>query len=208
MPFEKFLNAYNCTEDRTPGSPPKIKGTVGEVVAKVIAGLGGKTFEEGLYRVLRGDEVIEATQAAWAIFPQHAKTIVVFGYDWQGRQFAADAKRMSDGLPQVLLLDVSYGEVFEVPCDPITFHNTEAVEYPDDTLGRAGFQEWKASNPTAIQHSECVGYEVSPFLGGEDDMENMEVSDLSVYWHLCGEIRSQIEDLDDGDEISDISIDD
>lgn len=208
MPFEKFLAAFNCTEDRSPGPPPKIKGSLAEVVSQVTTELGGKTFEDGLYRVLRGDEVVEATQAAWAIFPQQAKTCVVFAYDWLGRMFAADATRSEDGLPLVLLLEVGTGDALAVPLNPIAFHDEELVGYADEALARSYFQEWKQENPDPIPHHQCVGYKVPLFLGGEDDLENLEASDLSVYWHICGELISQIEDLEDGDEISDISIDD
>ncbi len=207
MPFEKFLAAYQCTEDRTPGPPVEIPGIAGELVNKIVAQLGGKTFQEGLFRILRGDEVVMATQAAWEMFPDHAKRILVFGYDWLGRQFVVDIDRVENGLPQVLFLEIGTGDALEVPCDPITFINNELVDYPEETLAKSFFQEWKAENPAALAHNECVGFKVPLFLGGEEEIDNLEVSDLAVYWHLCGELLSQIDDLDDGTDIGEISID-
>jgi Domain of unknown function (DUF1851) len=36
---------------------------------------------------------------------------------------------------------------------------------------------------------QCVGYQVPLFLGGKDSLENLEITDLDVYWSLSGQLR-------------------
>ncbi|TWT34793.1 T6SS immunity protein Tdi1 domain-containing protein [Blastopirellula retiformator] len=159
-------------------------------VCSVLKNLGGKTFNDGLYRVLRADEVEEATEAGCLAFPELAQHITVFGYDWLGRQFAADAGRRSKGMPQVLMLGFGTGSALQIPVDPIAFHNDELVDYPDDALAKPFFLQWQAAARAKLKHYQCAGYKVPLFLGGAGDVDNLEVTDLSVYWHLCGQLRN------------------
>jgi hypothetical protein len=49
--------------------------------------------------------------------------------------------------------------------------------------------QWLAAHPAAIQFDECVGSKVPLFLGGVDGVENLDVTDLDVYWTLTGQLR-------------------
>ncbi len=47
------------------------------------------------------------------------------------------------------------------------------------------FNEWfEANGNFVLPHNKCVGYKVPLFLNGEDDIENLEVSDMEVYWEI------------------------
>lgn len=46
-------------------------------------------------------------------------------------------------------------------------------------------EEWfEANNNFVLPINKCVGYKVPLFLNGEDDIENLEVSDMEVYWEI------------------------
>jgi hypothetical protein len=50
-----------------------------------------------------------------------------------------------------------------------------------------------------------VGYRVPLFLGGSDTLENLEVTDLDVYWTICGQLRLAAAQLPEGTAIKGIS---
>jgi len=43
-----------------------------------------------------------------------------------------------------------------------------------------------------------MGYRKPLFLGGSDEVENLEVSDLDVYWHIMGQIIRKTKGLPQG----------
>ena len=109
-----------------------------------------------------------------------ANIIKVFGYDWMGRHFAVDTRNGT-----VLLMEPGTGEVLSLPTDFVDFHNTEIVEFSDDCLAAGFFSEWyEASGHYELLHSQCAGYKVPLFLNGQDTLDNLEVSDMEVYWEI------------------------
>ncbi len=204
--FNRFISAYECTEERPAAEISLNQESNLSCIKSVLNELGGKTFNEGLYRVLLPSEIEQATNAARLAFPELAERITVFGYDWLGRKFAVDTGRLSKGVEQVLMLEVGAGEAMQIPADPIAFHNNELVEFPDDALAKPFFEEWKMIGKKSLCHDQCVGYKIPLFLGGADEISNLEISDLSIYWHVCGQLRNKTWTLPEGHSISDIKI--
>ena len=114
-----------------------------------------------------------------------------------------DLGRSDGGQPQVLLLEPGTGEALEIPVPFSTFHDGELVDYADAALAAEFFEAWSAQHPSALPLSpdQCVGYKVPLFLGGHDDVANLEVSDLDVYWTICGQLRRQVKVLPPGTPI-------
>lgn len=120
-----------------------------------------------------------------------AGRLLVFGYDWLGRLFAFDRRRIEAGEPLVAILEPGTGQVLEVPEHFAGFIGTELVEYPDAALASGFYGEWRAKGGTPPKPSECVGYVKPLFLGGEDSVENLEIIDLDVYVSTCGQLEAQ-----------------
>jgi hypothetical protein len=59
-------------------------------------------------------------------------------------------------------------------------------------------QRWLASGGATPGHTQCVGYRKPLFLGGADKLENLELSDLDVYWHLMGQLIAKTKGLPRG----------
>ena len=206
MTLAPFSNKFKITADAG-NSDIALPPDCGDPkCSEIIAAFGGKTFCYGLYRILRGDQISEATEAMEGVFPEFSKRIVPFGYDWLGRYFAVDLGRISGGAPQVLMLEVGAGEAMQIPTSIEDFHNIELVNYVDDALAFLFWNQWRENNSKPLAYSTCVGYKVPLFLGGADDLTNLEIIDLSVYVHICGQLRSKILSLPAGQTIRRISM--
>lgn len=173
---------------------------------KCIDILGGKTFNEGVYRVFRNDQVHAATLAIERAFPEYVGRILAFGYDWLGRHFVVDFKRTEKSKPLILMIEPGSGEAFEIPVSIVDFHNVELVEYAADALAMKAFSMWMEKTKQPIEPDKCVGYQVPLFLGGQDTIDNMECIDLEVYIEICGQLRNKTLHLNTDQKIGEIKI--
>lgn len=153
----------------------------------------GASFDGGLYRVHDDRSGPQALAIIADAFPEFAQRACPFGYDWLGRQFAVDEGRVVGGRPQVLLLEPGTAEALEIPVSFSELHDEELIDHIDAALAADFFASWSTSNADSLPllRTQCVGYKVPLFLGGEDTVENLEVSDLDVYWSICGQLRRQ-----------------
>lgn len=58
----------------------------------------------------------------------------------------------------------------------------------------------------SLTENQCYSFKTPPILGGEYEVANTEICDLSVHYSLFGQIHSQIKDLPDGTRIGRIRI--
>lgn len=164
--------------------------------------LGGGSFNQGLYRVIRASDAGAWNARVAVAFPDFASRITCFGFDWLGRVFAVDPKRVEDGQPGVVMFEPGTGEALEVPCNIASFHDEELIEYSDAALASDFHQRWLKSGGGAPQYDQCVGYKKPLFLGGADEVSNLELSDIDVYWHVMGQLITKAKGLPPGTPIS------
>ncbi|MET4539521.1 hypothetical protein ABIE37_001293 [Arthrobacter bambusae] len=198
--LEIFGKRFDVT-DGIPGSPE----SVGNNVAYLFGRYGGCTFNGGLYRVHSTESFRKASTMVTEAYPEFGFPLIPFGFDWLGRQFVLDL-RSGDVDPEILLLEPGTGEALEIPRKFSTYHDDELVRDPEPSLCVSFFNEWKSENPADLAFDQCVGYKVPLFLGGEDYVHNLEVSDVEVYWSLMGELRLATMNLAPGTRISGIEI--
>lgn len=105
------------------------------------------------------------------------------------------------------MLEPGTGQALEIPASFVGFHDGELVDYADSALAENFFDNWAASNPGSLPlgRDKCVGYKVPLFLGGPDTMDNLELSDIEVYWSISGQLIRATENLPAGGPISGIS---
>lgn len=167
--FKKFYDFAGLNEQKT----------VDDIV-EFMNNFAGKTFLNGLYRVHNKEDIAKWNEILKNAFPKFENEIQVFGYDWLGRNFALDKKRNI-----VLIFEPGTGEILNTQENFINFHNNEIVQYHDACLASNFFDEWFDKNGNYIlQHNECAGYKIPLFLNGKDTIENLEVSDMEVYWEI------------------------
>lgn len=173
-----------------------------QVVFKVIEVLGGRSYGGGVYRVLLATEIGPWAQRVTLCFPGFEKRITCFGYDWLGRLFAEDSSRVVDGLPGIVMFEPGSGEALEIPANILTFHDEELIHYRDAALATEFFQEWLGHGGKSPALEECIGYKRPLFLGGKDRLENLELCDIDVYWHISSQLIRQVRGLPEGAKIN------
>ena len=165
---------------------------------ELLARFGGASFKHGLYRSVRASEVADWNARVCLGFPEFAGRIACFGYDWQGTAFATDSWRLEQGEPGVVMFDPGAGEALQVPANIRTFHEVEMVDYPDAALAANAYTDWRNAGGAEPAYDQCVGYKTPLFLNGKDDLQNRELSDLEVYWHLMGQLITRVKELPHG----------
>lgn len=149
-------------------------------VEEFIDQYNGQTFLNGLYRLHYKKDIKKWTDIIEKTFPMVKGKISAFGYDWQGRHFAIYSETNT-----VILLEPGTGEVFDTGYDYQEFHNKEIPNNHITCLASEYFQEWfEANNHFILPHDKCVGYKIPLFLNGKDELSNLEISDMEVYWEI------------------------
>lgn len=195
--FDRFLAAFAVSDGPGLVVPPLVM-----TVGSWLDAAGGRTFEDGLYRVHTRTSARAADALVRAAFPEFAGRLACFGFDWLSRQFATDAGRGSDGNPEVMLFEPGTGEALEIPVPFSRFHDEELIDYTEEALARSFFNQWRHAGGPVPEVTECVGYQRPLFLGGQDVVANLELSDLDVYWTILGQLRRQAKGLPGGTPIT------
>lgn len=152
----------------------------------------GVSFNNGLYRAHLISDIGQRTALCVEAFPPLENAVVCFSSDWMGRQFAVDYTR-PEGQKAILLCDSGTADVFEIPYTFMEFHDSALIDDEETLLSSASYREWldAGGRPPGLQ--ECIGYKVPLFLNGEDALENLEVTDMEVYWSINAQIIARIQ---------------
>ena len=205
--FEAFQQNFTPDPDRIPDTADSLSNIGIPGLAELFARFGGVGFNRGLYRVIRASDARVWNARIALGFPKFTNRITCFGYDWLGRVFAADVQRLEQGQPGVLMFEPGTGKALVVPANVQTFHDEELARDADPALAINFHNEWLTNGGAAPAYAECVGYKTPLFLGGADDFENIELSDIDVYWHLMGQLIAKTRHLPAGTRIRRITID-
>ena len=108
----------------------------------------------------------------------------------------------------MLLLEIATGQALEVPDTFLGFHEQELVDYADAALAVSFAEEWTSTGQRMPGPDECVGYRVPLFLGGRDDVTNLELTDAEVYWSVTGQLVRQVQNLPPGTPIGSVTMED
>jgi hypothetical protein len=184
------------------------KGVFGEGLVPDLPGLaqffedyGGASFENGLYRIIRPVDLIRWQERIELAFPEFADRAVCFAYDWAGNVFALNIERLEDGKAGVTLFEPGIGEVLQIPSNLQTFHENGLIEFGEAALNIDFYKKWQATGGKAPAYDQCVGYRKPLFLSGVDEVENLEISDLDVYWHIMGQLIHKTRGLPPGTSV-------
>jgi len=200
--FETFRQNFRI-ESRAPTDGNSLLNTRIPGLNELLDSFGGASFKQGLYRIIRAQDL-----AAWNArvnlgFPEAAGRITCFGYDWQGTAFAVDTERLEEGQPGVLMFEPGTGEILEIPANIETFHDALVIENPDAALtANIYVEDWLATGGAQPAYDQCIGYKKPLFLGGEDDISNQELTDLEVYWHIMGQVMAKVKGLPPGTPVN------
>jgi hypothetical protein len=121
--------------------------------------------------------------------------------------FALDNKRMEDDQASVLMFEIGTGQVLEIPSNLESFHERGLMEFGEAALAISFHEKWLNTGGAAPHYDQCIGYKMPLFLGGKDEVENLETSDIDVYWHLIGQLVRKAKGLPEGTPVH-VSLDD
>lgn len=196
--FERFIRNFPM-DGRLPtdsGNFPldsKIRG-----LSELLSSFGGASFKHGLYRIIRASEVADWNERVCLGFPKFTGRITCFGYDWQGTAFATDTWRLEQGEPGVVMFEPGTGQALQIPANIRTFHEVELMEDEEAALAANMYADWRGAGGAEPAYNQCIGYKEPLFLNGKDEIENLELSDLEIYWHFMGQLIVQVKDLPPG----------
>jgi hypothetical protein len=203
--FERFKKHFSGSREMDTGNATPLESAP-KSVQTLLKDFAGRSFENGLYRVLVPVAVPRSTTIATEAFPDFRGRILCFAYDWLGRFFAVESTRLVNEEPAVLILEPGTGEALEVPCDISNFHDYELVDHADAALASTFFAEWLRHGNAPPKYGQCVGYKRHLYLGGEDSVRNLELIDLEVYWGIAAQLLSQTKRLPVGTKIGQIKL--
>jgi hypothetical protein len=165
-------------------------------------GACGRSFGRGLFRFHDGGSGPVAQDLVHEAFPDLAGHADVLAFDWLGRQFVvADSVASTMGEPEVAILDPA-AMSREGIVAPDQFLRAFQSSVMLEALHTHLFERWRvavASN--GLDFDRCVGLKVPLFLSATLTLENLEESDLSVYWSICTQLWQKAKDLPEGTAI-------
>lgn len=209
MELSRFLRHYKVTHDAgNVPTPARVKQRVDDEFLSCLEQLGGKTFNHGIYRVYRGDQLEESSKAVEKVFEDVRKEVIVFASDWSGRQFGLDFTELISGKPSVACFDLGGPDSFCTDQSILDFHNRALVDQTDAALAQQFYKQWRKKHREDIAPDQCAGYKVPLFLGGKDIVANLELTDMEVYLELTAQLWHKVKDLPEGTPIGEILLED
>jgi hypothetical protein len=166
--------------------------TVANGFTECMTRFGGESFNDGVFRFHLISDIGRWTGIVREAFPSYQSRLICFAYDWLGRHFAIDLLRKEGNQCLILLAEPGTGETLEIPATLENFLDIELVDHADSATACNFYQEWRVSGGARPTAGQCVGYKVPLFLGGVDDLPNLEVTDMDVYWSIHGQILNRI----------------
>ena len=151
--------------------------------------LGGATFSEGVYCLIKPQEVGRRSAMLAEIFPEHADT-ACFGSDWLGRHYVISQSYRVSSEPGVLFLDPARGKVIQVPATFRRFHANMLAEQWRGLLDETLYARVRKRSGPAT-YATCYGYKLPPRLGGDESTDNLELWDAEVYLACIGHALAQ-----------------
>ena len=171
--IKKYKNQKKLIESQTVGS-----FTLNNELNELFQQFGGFSFDKGIFRIHNFETSQKWTDIVCQSFPKYSDRIIVYGFDWLGRQFAKDMNKEF-----TYLFDIATGEDLQLEQSLSDFFNIELVDYGDETLDISGFSAWNSEN-VELKFNEVVAYKIPLWLGGKDNPSNLEIEDAEVNWEI------------------------
>jgi len=172
----------------------------------VNSALAGTTWSGGLFRW----HDVESERAGRGLVSEYfqlpPERFELFGFDWAGRQYAVEYRRGELQSEFVLQFDPAAGAALQLAA-PASVFERQIDELGEEVLNARLFRAWQVVNPTIheVAFSECVGTNVPLFLGGQESVENLGLTDIEVYWTLVGQLFKATRDMPPGARVAGIT---
>ncbi|WP_024858245.1 T6SS immunity protein Tdi1 domain-containing protein [Ruminococcus albus] len=170
--FEKIL-----------GTSEKVGATSCADKEELLEIAAGNSFLDGLFTFFRKEDVKKWQKIFREVFPALKEELAFFGYDWLGRLYFVDSA--TDNVKMVDAFDCE----FYATDMPFESFLDDIVDDPDGFLAAEFYEEWVDENGDPdLKYGSCIGYKVPLFLNGAENIDNLDVTDLEVYWTITGDL--------------------
>ena len=143
-----------------------------------------ESFASGLFRVVDSNNLEYFKGLVQSCFSELSDDIRVIGFDWLGRIFVSSDTSDS----KIYMCDAGSHEILEIPLGIKEFLNNEIPEYPDELFALDFYKEYISQGGTSPSYNQCIGYKIPLFLGGSDDLSNIEQIDFDVFWTIMTQL--------------------
>ena len=154
---------------------------------------GGEIYAHGLFHMLTFEGALKWNELMTAeYFSDLNNQLYCFAITWQGCVMAINLAN-----DEVYLFDPATAEYFSIEDTSLaefwgeSFHEIEhEAFYPEDfqaTLSALGLR--------SVPENQGIGHKISLFLGGKDEMENLELIDTEVLWETQIQIAETINEI-------------
>lgn len=167
----------------------------------IISEFGGCTINHGLFRFHTLGSSFIWTKYVTNYFADHSDAFYCFGFDWMGRQFAMSTAKKD----VVYMFDPATVEVFVLNQNLKNFLFENLLETDVDSFEKEYFNVLNA-NKNDLAIGDCYGYTTPLFLGGGDEMANISVTDMEVYWEINFQLYNKIKNLPIGTKVNKVTI--
>jgi hypothetical protein len=186
-----YLNRYNEVGLSALANLPELY--------ELFENLSGTAFENGLFKIHSYGSFYSWTQIAFEYFKKYRGNSYCFAFDWVGRQYAVNYNK---GKTLILMLDPATAEVFELEANIESFLNEEIEEFKIGVLEFEKFRVLSERTAFKLNFGQCMGFKKFLFLGGKDELNNLEVVDMEVYWELNYQVFCKTNGLPPGTSIN------
>ena len=201
--LDNFINHFHITNSEENVLGNDINTDHSEILRPLIQIYGGKTLNNGLYRIHTFKSSLFWSSVIAEYFTKYTNKIHPFGFDWMGRQFCINAENQK----KLLMFDPATGENFVLEQDLLALHDDDFVKETDDMLGIDLFNRLlEYYDLNEISYEECLGYKVPLFLNGKDSIENYEKWNLEVYWHFQHTLYEETKRYPNGTIIKSVNV--
>ncbi|GIG23631.1 hypothetical protein Cch01nite_43550 [Cellulomonas chitinilytica] len=169
----------------------------------LLRAFGGASFGGGAYRIHAPRDVARLTAMAREAFPDLGPGTTCIGSTWCGDQIAVTDT--SDG-PTVQVLDIAWGEATDTGLNLEGFHEHLLVTSTDVVLHVSLYRAWRRAGGAVPGPDQCVAFAVPLFLGGAEELANLDLTSLDVTWGVNGQLLAQVRDLPPGTAIGEITV--
>ena len=147
-----------------------------------VIAFGGMAFGKGLFSVFDRGDIRYWERIIKKAFPEYEEKFDLFGHDWLGRCFAVETSR--EGIEKIVIFDPGVLEMYDVPLSFMDFVNKAIPMSTNDCLALDSFVKWYQNGGCELEYQQCVGYKKPLFMGGEEGLDNLEVTKMEAYWRM------------------------
>jgi hypothetical protein len=191
----KFLNKYKITDKLN--NIKTVDVIDNKFLYDLISNHGGEIFNNGLFKIHTFEMMSRWTDLISDIyFKDETKGISLycFASNWQGCMYCINKENNL-----IIYFDPSTCEFFE--CEETSvedFFDSILVEGEYDIIFEEYFEEAKDYMKFGkVNYDESVGHIIYLHLGGEDDVNNLEIVNTEVLWELQIEVAKRINEITD-----------